>query len=131
MRDVVATIVEGKVVAHLVSIPEGLTSEQIVARLLQDNVLAGDIKQIPREGSLLPDTYNFARGITREQMVQRMQQAQQRLLHEIWEHRAPDLPLKAPDAGITRRERDRQAGGAHARRRCFRQPAQAKDEVAV
>jgi UPF0755 protein len=64
---------------------------------LQDNVLAGDIKQIPREGSLLPDTYNFARGITREQMVQRMQQAQQRLLHEIWEHRAPDLPLKTPD----------------------------------
>jgi UPF0755 protein len=97
MRDVVATIVEGKVVAHQVSIPEGLTSEQIVARLLQDNVLAGDIKQIPREGSLLPDTYNFARGITREQMVQRMQQAEQHLLHEIWEHRAPDLPLKTPD----------------------------------
>ena len=97
MRDVVATIVEGKVVAHQVSIPEGLTSEQIVARLLQDNVLAGDIKQIPREGSLLPDTYNFARGITREQMVQRMQQAQQHLLHEIWERRAPDLPLKTPD----------------------------------
>jgi UPF0755 protein len=97
VRDVVATIVEGKVVAHQVSIPEGFTSEQIVARLVQDNVLAGDIKQIPREGSLLPDTYNFARGITREQMVQRMQQAQQRLLHEIWEHRAPDLPLKTPD----------------------------------
>ena len=97
MRDVVATIVEGKVVAHQVSIPEGFTSEQIVARLVQDNVLAGDIKQIPREGSLLPDTYNFARGITREQMVQRMQQAQQRLFHEIWEHRAPDLPLKTPD----------------------------------
>ena len=97
MRDVVATIVEGKIVAHQVSIPEGLTSEQIVARLLQDSVLAGDIKQIPREGSLLPDTYNFARGINREQMVQRMQQAQQRLLHEIWEHRAPDLLLKTPD----------------------------------
>ena len=97
VRDVVATIVEGKAVAHQVSIPEGFTSEQIVARLVQDNVLAGDIKQIPREGSLLPDTYNFARGITREQMVQRMQQAQQRLLHEIWEHRAPDLLLKTPD----------------------------------
>jgi UPF0755 protein len=97
MRDVVATIVEGKVVAHQVSIPEGLTSEQIVSRLRQDDVLAGDIKEIPREGSLLPDTYNFARGITREQMVQRMQQAQQRLLHEIWDHRAPDLPLKTPE----------------------------------
>jgi UPF0755 protein len=97
MRDVVATIVEGKVVAHQVSIPEGLTSEQIMSRLRQDDILAGDIKEIPREGSLLPDTYNFARGVTRDQMVQRMQQAQQRLLHEIWEHRAADLPLKTPD----------------------------------
>jgi len=97
MRDVVATIVDGKVVAHQVSIPEGLTSEQIVSRLRQDDVLAGDIKEIPREGSLLPDTYNFARGVTREQMVQRVQQSQQRLLHEIWDHRAPDLPLKTPE----------------------------------
>ena len=97
LRDVVATMVEGKVVAHQVSIPEGLTSEQIAARLLQDDVLAGDIKDIPREGSLLPDTYNFSRGVTREQMVQRMQQAEQRLLREIWDHRAPDLPLKTPE----------------------------------
>jgi len=97
MRDVVATIVEGKVVAHQVSIPEGLSSAQIVARLLQDDVLAGDVKEIPREGSLLPDTYNFARGVTREQMVQRMQQAEQRLVREIWDHRAPDLPVKTPE----------------------------------
>jgi UPF0755 protein len=97
MRDVVATIVEGKVIAHQVSIPEGLTSEQIVARLSQDDVLTGYIKENPREGSLLPDTYNFARGITREQMIQRMQQAQQRLLREIWDHRSPDLPLKTPE----------------------------------
>jgi UPF0755 protein len=97
MRDVVATIVEGKVVAHQVGIPEGLTSEQIVGRLSQDDMLAGNIKEIPREGSLLPDTYNFARGITREQMIQRMQQAQQRLLREIWDHRSPDLPLKTPE----------------------------------
>jgi len=97
MRDVVATIVEGKVVAHQVSIPEGLTSEQIVARLLQDDILAGDVKEIPREGSLLPDTYNFARAVTREQMIARMQQAEQRLLRETWEHRAADLPLRTPE----------------------------------
>ncbi len=97
MRDVVATIVEGKVVAHQVSLPEGLTSQQMVARLFQDDILAGDIKEIPREGSLLPDTYNFARGVTREQMIQRMQQAQQRLLREVWDHRSPDLPLKTPE----------------------------------
>jgi peptidoglycan lytic transglycosylase G len=97
LRDVVETMVEGKVVAHQVSIPEGLTSQQIVARLMEDNVLTGTIKEIPREGSLLPDTYNFSRGVTREQMLQRMQQAQQHLVKEIWDHRTPDLPLKTPD----------------------------------
>lgn len=97
LRDVVATMVEGKVVTHQVSVPEGLTSQQIVSRLLEDDVLTGDIKAIPREGSLLPDTYNFTRGVTREQMIDRMQQAQQRLVREIWDHRSPDLPIKTPD----------------------------------
>ena len=101
LRDVVATIVEGKVVAHQVTVPEGLTSQQIVARLLADNVLTGDVKEIPPEGSLLPDTYNFTRGITREQMVHRMQEAQERVLQEIWEHRSADLPLKTPEELVT------------------------------
>jgi len=97
LRDVVATIVEGRVVAHQFSVPEGLTSEQIVARLLDDDVLVGNIKEIPREGSLLPDTYNFTRGVTREQMIQRMQQAQQHLVKEIWDRHSPDLPIKTPE----------------------------------
>jgi UPF0755 protein len=97
LSDVVATLVEGKVVAHQVSVPEGLTSEQIVARLLADDVLTGDIKEIPPEGSLLPDTYNFTRGVTREQMIGHMQQAEQRAVVEIWQHRSPDLPVATPD----------------------------------
>ena len=97
LRDVVATIIEGRVVSHQFTIPEGLTSEQIVARLLDDSVLVGNIKEVPREGSLLPDTYNFTRGITREQMIQRMQQAQQHLLKEIWDRHSPDLPMRTPD----------------------------------
>jgi len=97
LRDVVATIVDGRVVMHQFTMPEGLTSEQIVARLMDDDVLSGNVKEIPREGSLLPDTYNFARGVTREQMIQRMQQAQQRLVKEIWDHHSPDLPIKTPD----------------------------------
>jgi UPF0755 protein len=97
LRDVVETIVEGKVVTHQFSVPEGLTSEQIVARLMDDDVLSGNIKEIPREGNLLPDTYNFTRSVTREQMIQRMQQAQQRLVKEIWDRRSSDLPIKTPE----------------------------------
>jgi UPF0755 protein len=97
VRDVIETIVEGKVVQHQVTIPEGLTSEQIVARLLENDVLSGNIKDVPREGSLLPDGYHFNRGFSREQMIQRMRQAQDRLVREAWERRNPDLPLKTPD----------------------------------
>ena len=97
LRDVIGTIVEGKVVQHSVTIPEGLTSEQIVARLLESDILSGNVKDVPREGSLLPDSYHFNRGFTREQMIQRMRQAQDRLVREVWERRNPDLPLKTPE----------------------------------
>jgi UPF0755 protein len=101
LREVIATIVEGKVVQHPVTIPEGLTSEQIVDRLGDNDIFSGSVKEIPREGSLLPETYKFPRGTSRDQVIQRMQQAQKRLVAEIWEHRSPDLPIKTPEQLIT------------------------------
>jgi UPF0755 protein len=101
LRDVIGTIVEGKVVQHAVTIPEGLTSEQIVARLSDNDIFTGSVREIPREGTLLPETYKFPRGTPREQVVQRMQQAQKRVLAEIWERRNPDVPLRSPDQLIT------------------------------
>ncbi|MCC6888864.1 MAG: endolytic transglycosylase MltG [Hyphomicrobiales bacterium] len=97
VRDVVETMIEGKVVQHLVTIPEGLTSEQIAARLLDSPILNGSIRDTPREGSMLPNSYYYRRGDTREQAIQRMQQAQQQLLKEVWERRSRDLPLRTPD----------------------------------
>ena len=109
VADVVETITEGKVLQHAFTVPEGLTSEQIVARLLENDTLTGQIKEIPREGTLLPETYRFTRGMTREQIIQRMQQAHRRVLQDVWEHRVQDLPLKTPEqlvilASIVERE---------------------------
>jgi peptidoglycan lytic transglycosylase G len=101
VAEVVDTITEGKVVQHGLTVPEGLTSEQIVARLLENDVLTGQIREIPREGTLLPETYKFTRGMTREQIVQRMQQAHRRVLQEVWERRMPDLPIKTPEQLVT------------------------------
>src|ERR1700709_2683855 len=101
LRDVIATIVEGKVVQHSVTIPEGLTSEQIVTRLTDNDIFAGSLREIPREGTLLPETYKFPRGTTREQVIQRMQQTQKRVLAEIWERRNADIPVKTPEQLIT------------------------------
>ena len=101
LRDVIGTMVEGKVVQHALTIPEGLTSEQIVARLTDNDIFAGSVREIPREGTLLPETYKFPRGTTREQVIQRMQAAQKRLVAEIWDHRSPDVPLRSPEQLVT------------------------------
>ena len=101
LRDVIATIVEGKVVQHAVTIPEGLTSEQIMARLTDNDLFSGSVREVPREGTLLPETYKFPRGTTRDQVIQRMQQAQKRVLAEIWERRNPDVPVKTPEQLVT------------------------------
>src|SRR3954470_18353606 len=101
LRDVIGTIVEGKVVQHAVTIPEGLTSEQIVARLSESDIFSGSVREMPREGTMLPETYKFPRGTSREQVIARIQQAQKRVLAEIWERRSPDLPIKTPEQLVT------------------------------
>ncbi len=100
-REVAETLVEGKVVQHQFTVAEGLTSEQIVARLLENDKMTGSIREVPREGSLLPDGYRFTRGTPREDMIKRMQAAQQRLLKEAWERRVADLPVKTPEQLLT------------------------------
>jgi UPF0755 protein len=103
LRDVIATMVDGKVVQHAVTIPEGLTSEQIVGRLTDNDLFSGTVHEVPREGTLLPETYKFPRGTSREQVIARMQSAQKRLIAEIWEHRSADLPpnIKTPQDLVT------------------------------
>jgi UPF0755 protein len=101
LRDVIGTIVDGRVVQHQLTLPEGLTSEQIIQRVLDSDLLTGNIREIPREGSLLPESYKVTRGTSREQVIQRMETQQRRAVQEIWDHRMPDLPLKSPEELVT------------------------------
>src|SRR5260370_1653843 len=74
-----------------------MSSEQTVARLCENEICAGAVKEMPREGTVLPETYKFPRGTTRDQVIQLMQQTQKRVLAEIGERRNPDIPIKTPD----------------------------------
>jgi UPF0755 protein len=101
MRDVLDTLVEGRAIEHAVTIPEGLTSEQIVSRLMENPVLTGDIAEVPPEGALLPETYKVTRGTTRQQLLNRMLSAKRRLVQEAWERRVPGLPIKTIEQFVT------------------------------
>ena len=101
LRDVIDLLVSGRQILHAITIPEGLTSEQICDRLRADDVLTGDIGTAPKEGTLMPDTFKFARGTTREQMLRTMAQEQKKVVAEVWSHRASDIPVKSPFEMLT------------------------------
>ena len=101
LGEVIDTLVSGKQILHAITLPEGLTSEQICDRLKADDILVGEIRSVPKEGTLMPDTYKFARGTTRERLVRTMQQEQKHIVDEVWSHRAPDTPIKSPYEMLT------------------------------
>ncbi len=101
LRDVIDLLLSGKQILHAVTIPEGLTSEQVVDRLRENDVLLGDLATVPPEGTLMPDTFKFSRGTTRDQVVRSMEAEQRKILAEVWAHRSPDLPLHSPFELVT------------------------------
>jgi UPF0755 protein len=91
----------GKVYRHKLTIPEGLTSAQIVALIDAAPALEGTIAVEPPEGTLLPDTYFYVLGNTRQELLTRMHRAMAKALTEAWAARAPGLPLASPAEALT------------------------------
>lgn len=100
LAEVLDTLAQGKAVLYRLSIPEGLTSQQVVARLRADENLTGEITEIPPEGSLLPDTYRFSRGMARADILERMQADQRRFIAAIWDKRQPGLPFQSIEQAL-------------------------------
>lgn len=100
VRAIANEIAEGRSVLTSVTIPEGLTSHQIVERLRAETSLTGTITVVPPEGSLLPDTYKLPRGSPRTAVIELMQQESRKLLAKAWEERAPNLPYKSMDEAL-------------------------------
>jgi len=102
MREVMDLLRSGKVIQHFVTVPEGLTVAQIFLRLSENTELSGDLpKTLPPEGSLRPETYHFARGTTRREILDQMAADQAELVDEEWSRRSEDLPIKTKEEFVT------------------------------
>jgi UPF0755 protein len=102
MREVLATLTSGKSVLYSLTIPEGLTVEQIWGRIAASDALTGEMpKTIPPEGALFADTQRFAKGTTREEIVAKLMGDQKKLVDEIWSRRAPGLPIENVEDFVT------------------------------
>ena len=92
IRQVLAVLRTARPVQHRLTIPEGRTAAQVALLVEAADALTGDTP-VPAEGSILPDTYNYERGTTREQLIDRARAAMDRALDAAWEARTPGLPL--------------------------------------
>ncbi len=83
----------GDVIRRFVTIPEGMPSILVHERLMAEELLTGEI-EVPVEGSILPDTYDFERGESRQKVVERMQAAMDLYLAEAWAERGPNIAVE-------------------------------------
>ncbi len=93
MTEILDILTSGKSIQYFITLPEGLYTAEIIAKIDGNPDLTGTVEKIPPEGMMAPDTYSFQRGDSRQSVVDRMVKAQQKILDEAWAGRAADLPL--------------------------------------
>ena len=99
-REIVAILTGGVGISRFVTIPEGMPSIMVYDRLLAARELTGDVA-IPAEGSVLPDTYAYARGEKRAAVLARMQSAMTKALDEAWAARSANTVVKNRKEAVT------------------------------
>ena len=105
---ILSTLQSGDVVRRYVTIPEGLPSVLVHERLMADPLLNGEIAD-PAEGSVLPESYDFERGESRQAVLDRMQAAMTSVLAQAWEKRGENIAVSTPRealilAGVVEKE---------------------------
>lgn len=100
LAGVISILQSNNVYQHKLTIPEGLTSWEIVQIINKAEAMEGEIATIPAEGTLLPETYNYTYGMKRAALVTRMADGMTELLDEYWEKRTPDSLVKTREEAV-------------------------------
>ena len=100
LRSVLVLLVEGRVVRHYVTLPEGWSSAQAVAILNGQPILTGTVETTPEEASLWPDTYEISRGETRASVIARMRRARDENLARLWAARSSATVVRTPEEAM-------------------------------
>jgi UPF0755 protein len=98
--DLTKKLRDGKCVTRQVTVPEGMTSHEVVTLLHSIPVLIGGITQAPSEGAIVPETYHYSYGDERSTVLGRMTKNRQTQLQEMWETRDTTIPLKTPQEAL-------------------------------
>jgi UPF0755 protein len=97
---ILSILTSDEIVRRFITVPEGMPSIMVYERLMAQPQLTGQI-EVPAEGSVLPDSYDFARGESRKAVLARMQAAMRQRLKALWDKRTPGLVVKTPQEALT------------------------------
>ncbi len=87
-------------IQYRITVAEGATSWQVWEGLRLAEFLSGEPGEVPREGWLAPDSYAVTRGADRQALLAEMEARQERILADLWETRAEDLPYDSPEEAL-------------------------------
>lgn len=100
-QDIVRLLSSGKVIVHQVTFPEGITVQEVIDKIQDISHLKGPVLTVPEEGSLMPETYTYVYGETKQGMIQRLKENMTKFLEETWQNRSPCLPYASPSEALT------------------------------
>lgn len=100
LRAVINKLALGDTENRTVTIPEGWTVKEIMAKLEATEGLTGKATS-HAEGMLFPDTYAFRFGTERGKIMDTMHTRMEQELQTAWNTRSTALPLKTPDELLT------------------------------
>lgn len=84
MKEVLEIIAKGEVYYRKITLPEGLTTQQIFAIINAEENLSGKISLTINEGEILPETYNFSKGDSRDSILLQAKKAMEKVLDDAW-----------------------------------------------
>lgn len=84
----------GKSVIHKLTIVEGVTVHDIIEQLRSEELLTGEVEVDCTEGFLMPSTYFFSFGDSRQKILSQMKRLMSDTLDELMPQLSKDSPLK-------------------------------------
>ena len=78
-KEVVKILQSAKTILRSVTIIEGQSSLSIIKKIRKTFGLTGLVEKVPDEGTLLPETYFYSYGDSRQSLIDRMQESMKKL----------------------------------------------------
>ncbi len=101
MYDVLTKLANGDVIYRKLTLAEGLTTTQMLQIIDNEEFLSGEITVEVKDGELLPETYSFMYGDTKDSIILQAKEAMRYALETAWSNRNNKLPIKNIDDLLT------------------------------